>query len=49
MAHGDAVACGVGEGAAVDTHLRDRHFTMILWPQCSLGTSGREHLSTASS
>lgn len=31
------------------THFRDRHFTMILWPQCSLGTSTVEHLSTASS
>lgn len=31
------------------THFRDRHLTMILWPQCSLGTSGTEHLSTASS
>lgn len=31
------------------THLRDKHFTMILCPVCSLGTSGTEHLSTASS
>lgn len=31
------------------THFRDRHFTIILWPQCSLGTSTLEHLSTASS
>ena len=29
--------------------MSERHFTMILWPQCSLGTSGTEHLSTASS
>lgn len=31
------------------TYFRDRHLTMILWPQCSLGTSMAEHLSTASS
>ena len=31
------------------TYFRDRHFTIILWPQCSLGTSTVEHLSTASS
>lgn len=30
-------------------HFKDKHFTMILWPQCSFGTSGPEHLSTASS
>lgn len=31
------------------TYFRDRHFTIILWPLCSLGTSTLEHLSTASS
>lgn len=31
------------------TYFRDKHFTIILWPQCSLGTSTVEHLSTASS
>lgn len=31
------------------THFRDRHLTMILCPQCSLGTSMEEHRSTASS